>query len=337
VQHVIFGAGLIGGYLAGAFTAKNVKTAIVGRLNIVQAIKNGITISDFSGNESSVSSIEIYDAAKPVDVLWLTVKCTAVESSIVDLKKIVQPGTLIVCCQNGFGSDQAVRRAFPNNVVLGAVVGFNVAEKSPVHLHRSTEGKLVLEDHEQIARELQSIDSELLPTKLSTNYLADQWAKLQLNLANPVNALADIPVKAMTEDPGFRSIIADLMNELLSVTDALKLDLPKLTAVPAKMIPRTLRLPNWIFTRLAQKMLAIDPSARASMWWDLTQGKRSEIDYLNGAVVKQANELGISCPQNEAIVKLVHSVERGHKKIGFSSNELKAELKSELKKSLENG
>ncbi len=328
MRHVVFGAGLIGGYLAGAFTSQGLNTAIIGRLNIIKALENGLTVTDFLGNKATLSSIEVYQEHQRADVVWLTVKCTSVESSIVDLKKIVHPNSIIVCCQNGFGSDQLVRQAFPNNLVLNAVVGFNVAEETPSHLHRSTDGKLVVEYHEHLAAALKRADCALLPTITSENFLAHQWAKLQLNIANSVNALADIPVKAMTEDAEFRQLIADLMSELLDVTDALQLKLPKITAVPAKMIPKIMRLPNWIFKRLAQKMLAIDPSARASMWWDLSRGKRSEIDYLNGAVVKQAKALGLNCPLNEAMVKLVHSVQRGEQSIGLSATDLRKALEN---------
>ena len=49
----------------------------------------------------------------------------------------------------------------------------------------------------------------------------------------------------------------------------------------------------FIFLRIAQKMLAIDPTVRTSMWWDLGGGKLTEIDYLNGAVVDEGKKLGI--------------------------------------------
>lgn len=326
--HVIFGAGLIGGYLAGALLSQGLNAAIIGRKKIVSKLENGFKITDLSGNQAQLPNVPVYQK-EMIDVLWLTVKCTAVETCISDLKELVQDSTIIVCCQNGFGSDQLVREAFPNNTVLNAVVGFNVAEQSPGHLHRSTDGKLIVEHHDNIEPDLQKANSDLMPTQSSRNFLADQWAKLQLNIANPVNALSDIPVKAMTEDAGFRRIISDLMLELLTVTDALKLDLPKVTAVPGKLVPKIMRLPNWIFTRIAQKMLAIDSTARTSMWWDLSQGRLTEIDFLNGAVVREAERLGLPCPLNRRIVKLVHQVERGDQKIGFSAKQLRAALSND--------
>ena len=319
--HVIFGAGLIGGYLAGNFLSRGLRTAVVGRANKLAGFKRGLKITDFLGNTAHATEVPEYQTGE-ISALYMTMKCTGVAASIPDLKNIIQTDTIIVCCQNGFGSDQVIRDAFPDNIVLSAVVGFNVAEKQAGHLHRSTDGKFVIEHHPWLAKELEQIDCAALPISSTKNILAERWAKLQLNLANPVNALADVPVKTMTEDAGFRKIIAGLMQEMFLVTDELGIKLPKITAVPAKALPRIMRLPNWLFLRIAQKMLAIDPTARTSMWWDLDQNRTTEIAYINGTIVNEAERLGLSCPLNTRLVKLIQLVENGDAKIGQSAVEL---------------
>jgi len=325
-QHLVFGAGLIGGYLAGGLLDAGLKTSLVARKSVQNAMANGLTISDFLGNQANLNSPQFIDATNNQEVqfnfLWLTVKCTAVRAVCKELENFISKNTIIICCQNGLDSDQIIKQAFPNNLVLKAIVGFNVAEPQAGHLHRSTDGKLVIEFNQHINELAERLNSALLPTTISDQMLAEQWAKLQLNLANPVNALADIPVKAMTEDLGYRKIIAALMLELLTVSDAMGLNLPKVTAVPAHWIPRLMLLPNWLFKLLAQKMLAIDPTARASMWWDLSSGRKTEIDYLNAAVVDKGNSLGIDCPVNRKIIEQVHLVEVGNCEIGFSASEL---------------
>lgn len=328
MTQLVFGAGLIGGYLAGTLSAQGFDTRLVARPQIQAKLEAGLTLTDLDGHRLESVPLRFHSDQQgdAISVLWLTVKCTAVAASLADLQGLVTPNTVVICCQNGFGSDQIIRDAFPNNTVLNAVVGFNVAEQAPGHLHRSTDGKLVVEWHPKVARLVQQVDCDLLPATCSRQFLADQWAKLQLNLANPVNALADIPVKAMTEDRGYRRIIAALMQELLTITKALQLGLPKITAAPPHLIPHLMRLPNFIFTRIAQKMLAIDPTARTSMWWDISQGKPSEIEFLNGAVVREGKALGIDCPMNAAIVRLVRQVEAGQQTIGLSAAELQAAL-----------
>jgi 2-dehydropantoate 2-reductase len=70
-------------------------------------------------------------------------------------------------------------------------------------------------------------------------------------------------------------------------------------------------LPDALFTRVAATMLRIDPQARSSMWEDLQAGRRTEVDYLNGAVVKLAQSLGLNAPANARMVTLMRAAEAG--------------------------
>jgi 2-dehydropantoate 2-reductase len=104
-------------------------------------------------------------------------------------------------------------------------------------------------------------------------------------------------------------IIAALMEELLTVTNKLEINLPKVTSLNARQIPFVLKLPNFLFKILANKMLAIDPTVRTSMWWDLSQGKKTEIEHLNGAIVATADKLGLDCRVNRVIIELIERAE----------------------------
>ncbi|GAB3110185.1 hypothetical protein G8770_21565 [Aestuariicella hydrocarbonica] len=73
------------------------------------------------------------------------------------------------------------------------------------------------------------------------------------------------------------------MDELLAVAKAKGILLPQLGPQPPHRIPTFLRLPNWLYSRLGHK---IDPQARSSMWQDLCDGRETEIEFLNGAVVR---------------------------------------------------
>jgi len=321
-RHLIFGAGLTGGYLAGCMMQAGLKPTLLARPATMQAMQAGLQISDFIGNSKSLPAPIFAHpkcATKTYEFVWLTIKCTAIQSSLESIKKFITPNSIIICCQNGLGSEKIVAAAFMQNTVLRAIIGFNVVEVKPGHLHRSTLGELVFEADEKIMLVARQLKTDLLPLHISEDIVADQWAKLQLNLANALNALADIPLKEMLEDRDYRRIMASLMDELLLVTNKLDIQLPRLTALPARWFPKLLRLPNWLFQMLAKQMLAIDPSARLSMWWDLSRGKKTEISYINDALVKQAAQLGLACPVNEKLVQLIHQVELGEQKIGLSA------------------
>jgi 2-dehydropantoate 2-reductase len=130
--------------------------------------------------------------------------------------------------------------------------------------------------------------------------------------------MADIPVKQMLETAVYRKFIARLMEELLQVTEKQKIKLPKIANLPNTWIPKVLKLPDSLFKLVAQKMLAVDPKVKTSMWWDLDQHKKTEIDFINGKVVSQANALDMAAPANTWIVSIVHRAEEGKR---LSANE----------------
>ncbi|WP_102795241.1 2-dehydropantoate 2-reductase [Bowmanella denitrificans] len=329
MQHVVFGAGLIGGYLGGVLTHLEQDTRLIGRDSTMSRWQPGLRLSDYQGHQAGPLKLQIQgsdwrETAVPCDVLWLTVKCTHLAQTAVDIAPLVGEKTVILCCQNGIGSDALIKAIFPRNQVLRVMVPFNVVETVPGCLHRGSEGKLTLEsDASGLVRALVSLlDCDLMPIDCTSAMTPLQWAKLQLNLGNAVNALADIPVKSMLEQRGYRLVLAALMDELLTLCKVKGIKLPRLTRVPASWLPLVLRLPDGLFSRLARQMLAIDPQVRTSMWWDLSQGKDTEIAYLNGAVIEQALSLGLDCRVNQAIVALVHQAEQGRLKPGLSATKL---------------
>lgn len=314
-KHLVFGAGLIGGFIAGSLSLSGLNCSIVARPAVRDALSKGLSLSDYLGNDATVDSPAFVDsdARLDCDYVWLTVKCTAIASVLDELAGFLSANTTIICCQNGLGSDQILRERFADARIIQAVFGSNVAQPAKHRLHRSTEGTLVIEDdaHGDIPELATRLNTPLMPTRSSREFRAEQWAKLQLNLANAVNALADIPVKTMLEHRGLRRLIAALMREMLSVTDSKQLLLPRLAPIGPHAIPRLLDVPNWLFSLLGKKMLAIDPTARASMWWDLKNSKATEIDYLNAAVVREASAAGLSAPINQRVVDLIRDVEAG--------------------------
>jgi 2-dehydropantoate 2-reductase len=81
------------------------------------------------------------------------------------------------------------------------------------------------------------------------------------------------------------------------------------TPVPASWTPTLLRLPDMIFNAILDRTMKIDPEARSSMWQDLKQGRKTEIDYLQGAVIALAEQNDVAVPLMRRIVALVKEAE----------------------------
>ena len=133
-----------------------------------------------------------------------------------------------------------------------------------------------------------------------------QWGKLLLNLNNPINALAHLPLRDEFLNHDYRIIWATLQLEALKALRSAGIEPLQLTAVSPSVFPYLLKSPNWIFTRLAARLLkSIDPNARSSMWDDVQQGRTTEIDDLCGAVVRLAEKHHTAAPNNAALRTLM--------------------------------
>ena len=86
--------------------------------------------------------------------------------------------------------------------------------------------------------------------------------------------------------------------------------------VPPSRLPRIINSPDWLFNRFFLKRWKIDAKARSSMADDLAAGRKTEVDYINGELVRLAERLQRAAPVNRAIVELVRKAEAGAKPLG---------------------
>jgi 2-dehydropantoate 2-reductase len=104
-------------------------------------------------------------------------------------------------------------------------------------------------------------------------------------------------------------VLAAQIAEALTVLKAAGIHPARIEGVPPRAIPGILRLPDWLFRRVARRMLAIDPEARSSMWEDLARRRTTEIDFLQGSILSIASKKNIRAPVTQRIVHLVKQAE----------------------------
>jgi 2-dehydropantoate 2-reductase len=201
------------------------------------------------------------------------------------------------------------------------MVSYNIAELAPGRLHRGTAGILMAQSDPALAPWVAHFNGAGVPLALHPDITTVLWAKLLINLNNPVNALSGLPLRAELLDRGYRSCFAALMDEALGVLDAAAITPARLTALPMARLPAVLRLPTPLFRLIAARLLRIDPLARSSMADDLARGRPTEVDALCGEVVRLATTLGREAPLNRRLAELMV-----HKPRRRSSAELLREL-----------
>ncbi|MCG2581041.1 MAG: 2-dehydropantoate 2-reductase [Marinobacter sp.] len=313
---VIFGAGSVGCYLGGRLLSAGVDVIMVGRPRMQEVLQtNPLVVTDYEGfsfrsqlaEDRYVTSAEV---AREADLVLVTVKSAATSEAGRQLAPWVPAGVPVVSLQNGISNASHLQKAMPNATVLAGMVPFNVLQQQPGHFHQGTEGHLMAEQHPSLEPALPWFDKAGLPLEPRPDIESVMWSKLLLNLNNPVNALSGIPLLEELSQRDYRRCLALAQRETLQLLKAAGIPTVKLTALPMVLIPPLMSTPDWLFTRLAKQMLTIDPVARSSMWEDLQAGRPTEIDWINGEVVKLAERLGKDAPVNRKLVELMHEREQ---------------------------
>lgn len=335
-QIAILGAGSVGCYLGGRLLSAGARVSFIGRERLQSVIReHGLTITDYHGYEhhSAPTNVDFQTApetAADADLVLLTVKSAATEDAGKQIAPYLKPGTPVISLQNGISNADRLQVVLPEATVLAGMVPFNVLQKAPGHFHQGTEGHLVADRSERLQPEvLECFTQAGLPLELRDDMPSVLWSKVILNMNNPVNALSGLPLKEELSQRAYRQCLALAQRETLAQLKAANIPTIKLASVPMPWVPTVMSLPDWLFQRLASKLLAIDPYARSSMWEDLEAGRATEIDWINGEVVRLADRLGRPAPVNRKLIALIREAETGKTQRWGGENLLK-ELRNSL-------
>lgn len=307
------GAGSVGGYVGGCLQAAGAAVHFVGRPRMLGAWReHGLRMTDQDGRDERLEPQALQlsggvPAGLRPSLVLLAVKCGATREAAVALGAMLPAGTPVLSLQNGLGNVEAGRAEAPALCWLPGMVPYNIAELAPGHLHRGTGGALAGQDDPALRAWLPVFEAARLPLRLHADLKPVQWGKLLLNLNNPVNALSGLPLRAELMQRGYRQVFAALQREALAALAAAGITPAQVAAVPPQRLPTILSLPDWLFRRIAARMLRIDPQARSSMADDLALARPTEVDALCGEVVRLAHSHGRDAPLNQRIQALVEA------------------------------
>lgn len=310
---LVFGAGAIGLYLGGRLAAAGVPVHFIGRPRVIDTLtRDGLELGDLAGGRTRIApdrfgvSTGLDEAPVPALVL-LCVKGGATLEAAAVLQAGCPSGTPVISFQNGVENIDRLARGAPDLQAIAGMVPFNVVQPSPGQVKQTTSGDLAAARCPVTDAWAPCFAAAGLPLALQGDMRAVQWGKLLLNLNNPLNALAGIPLLEQLGDRDFRRLLARLQVEALTAMRAAGISPARVTPLPSAWLPHLLRLPTPLFRLLARRMLTIHPEARLSMHADRSQGRPTEVDDLCGAVVRLAAAHGRDAPLNRAMQQLVET------------------------------
>jgi 2-dehydropantoate 2-reductase len=278
--------------------------------------EHGLSVSDNQGFAVKFEPDRINAGTKPAvlrkaDIILLTVKSTGTEAAAKEIARMAKGGATVISLQNGISNPALLRRLLPRQNVVQAMVPYNVVRLGPGRWHRTTWGDLVAEDQaatRDLAARIGDRPGRLL---LAQDMQSVAWGKLLFNLNNAINALSGTTYLAELKQRDFRRVFAAAIIETLALLKKAGIRPAKIGKVGPELLPHVIGAPDFIFNKLFLKVQKIDPKGRGSMADDFDAGRPTEIDWLNGEVVRLAESLGEKAPVNAAIVDLVKQAELG--------------------------
>lgn len=328
---VVHGAGSIGCYVGGAWLAAGLDVSFLGRERVKDELAgHGLTLSDTEGWHVQLTHDRIRfetrpDALKAADIVVLTVKSIGTEAAAKEIARFAKKGATVISLQNGVSNAETLRRLLPRHKVVQAMVPYNVVHLGPGRWHRATWGDLTAENKEVTRALAAAIGDRPGRLRLSDAMESVMWGKLLFNLNNAINALSGLTILEELKQRDYRRVFAAAIIETLDLLDLAGIEPARIGRFGPRQLVHVIGAPDFIFNKLFLRVQKIDPKGRGSMADDFAAGRKTEVDYLNGEVVRLAARLGRKAPVNAAIVDLVKQAELGVQRL-WTAKELRAHV-----------
>ncbi len=295
----VMGAGAVGCYFGGMLARAGAPVMLIARQKHVDVINREGLLMDcltFQERILTQATTEI-EAVREAQIVLLTVKTRDTEEVAKALLPHLHPGIIVVSMQNGVDNVERIRAA-SGIEAIPAVVYVAAAMTAPGTVKHTGRGDLIFgsktrpDDVDEVAPMFALAG---VPCRVSDNIEGDLWVKMILNCAyNAMSALTRAKYGTLMRTLWTREVMERIIEECLAVASGAGVKMPKVNMVEAAV-------------KLGEAM----SQAVSSTAQDIAAGRMTEIDSLNGYIVRRGKELGIPVPANQTLHALVKLLELG--------------------------
>lgn len=267
----------------------------------IEAIRaRGVRVEGASGDRTvRVNATLDAREAGVCELVVVATKAMDTEAGVKNAATMIGPDTLVLTIQNGIGNAERMERLVgAKNLLVGIAGGFGASVVGPGHVHHNGWEAIHLGEFQGgVTERLDRVAGVWQKAGFRVRVFEDIqpliWGKLMGNVGfSTVCTVTGLTVGEVIASPEAWSISEALVREAFAVAQAKKITLPYAEPV------------RWV-REFGSKM----PGARPSMWQDIEAGRRTEIDSINGGVVREAEALGVPVPVNRVMVSLVKALE----------------------------
>lgn len=307
---VVVGAGAMGGLFGARLAAAGHDVLLYDTWpeHVATIEERGLFIE---GPDGTPIRYQVHATSEPphtlrgAELILVQVKAYDTFNALALLEPRVNPQSLILSLQNGLGNLEQMQRALPNHrrFLLGTTA-HGAGVTAPGRIRHAGSGPTVIGDPQMdraprlnLRPVRDAFQDAGFVTQISDQILRSVWQKLAANVSiNPLTALTGVRNGQLLDDP-----------ELLALADA------AVAEVVVVMKASGVNVPERDLGVFARQVMRDTGAAHSSMLQDIRNGKRTEIDAINGAVARLGQELGVSTPVNRWLTALVRNRERAMK------------------------
>ncbi len=325
----IMGPGAAGSYIGAFLTREGYDVTLIDQWpdHVDKMKMDGLRASgsqgDFTVPVNALHLTEAQNIEEPFDIAFVAVKSYDTEWATHFIKRYVKPTGFVVSSQNCMNDELIASIVGYEREVPCVMSHIEVALWEPGHVTRGgepgrdhgydvfrvgeTNGRITPRV-ERLADMLSCIDG----SKVTTNIWGERWAKLAQNcMGNPVGGISGLGSQDMSEDPRARTLRIHIAKESVLVGKALNYSIEAVAGFDAD---------TWARADQGDVYEEIDASLsgrkgrvnwHSSMAQDVKKGRRSEINYMNGYVVRKGKEVGVPTPASAAVVEAMREIDAG--------------------------
>ena len=299
----IIGSGAMGSLFGGRLSLAGHEVVLydVFREHVEAVKRDGLAIEQAGSGEVTLArpaaSVDPEDV-RGSQAMIVFVKSTATEEAAKQFVPYASPDTVVLTLQNGLGNEAIIRRYFGAERTAAGVTSQGATFLGPGRIRHAGRGPTHIGMADGSAAKLAPLAAALTAAGFETHVEGDVagliWNKLIINVGiNALTALTGKPNGRLLDFEETKAIMADLVAEALAVAAA-----------------RGVRITHADSLQTVYEVAKKTGANRSSMLQDFDRGRASEIDFINGAIVREGAELGIPVPVNATLTRLIRALEK---------------------------
>jgi 2-dehydropantoate 2-reductase len=321
---VVIGGGAIGGITAALLTRKGENVIVLDAdREHVNRMNKGLEVSGFTDLTIPVKSLTpdqftVKDYAGWADIVLLAVKGLYTDTALKSVLPSISKTAPVVSMQNGI-NEETIARIVGAERTVACSITWGGTNKGPGQLIQTTEGGFIVGQwptgNSKIAEETAGLLSKAFPTEVSDNIVGDRWTKLLITVSlTGVGTTAGLTYGGVLDNEAARKVALTVITETYDVGIKAGVKFADLMGVSPSIVLVRNKADFDNASKLLDFAFANHRATKPSMWQDIEKGRKTEVDFVNGYVVRKGKEVGLKTPANEMVTKIIKEIEEGKRK-----------------------